>query len=218
MNRFILKYGYAITTVVMVVFGWVVYRRVSGGWSEIIPLAVTAVLVWVIGAPTFIYLWPRITVVGYKRAIVGRGLGAGPIPVNTLYAEPGMSSAAASKGGLMATGTDDVIYVVGWLDLRDGPQVLHVPEMDGRYYSVQFTDPTSGANYAYVGKRTTGTHTGDHVIATPVWHGTIPGGMTRVTSPSRSVLIIGRVFVENESDQPSAYALARQIQVTPLSR
>jgi hypothetical protein len=32
------------------------------------------------------------------------------------------------------------------------------------------------------------------------------------------VLVIGRVFVENESDQPAAYELARQIQVTPLGR
>ena len=35
------------------------------------------------------------------------------------------------------------------------------PRWTGRYYSVQFTDPTSGANFAYVGKRTTGTDAGD---------------------------------------------------------
>lgn len=91
-----------------------------------------------LGAPAFIYLWPRLTVGGYKRTIVRRGLGAGPIPVNTLYAVPSTSSASASRGSLLATGTDDVLYVGGWLDLRNGPQVLHVPDMNGRYYSVQF--------------------------------------------------------------------------------
>lgn len=217
MNRLILKYGYPITAAILLIFGWVVYRRVSGGWSEIVPLAATAAVVWAIGTPAFIYFWPRMTVGGYKRAIVGRGLGDGPVPVNTLYAEPGRSSASASNGSLMATGTDDVIYVAGWLDLRDGPQVLHVPEMAGRYYSVQFTDPSSGANFAYVGTRTTGTHAGDHVIMPATWQGTIPSGMARVTSPNHSMLVIGRVFVENESDQPSAYALAKQIQLTPLS-
>ena len=35
-----------------------------------------------------------------------------------------------------------MLYIGGWLDLRNGPQVLHVPEMAGRYYSVQFTDPS----------------------------------------------------------------------------
>jgi hypothetical protein len=43
----------------------------------------------------------------------------------------------------MSYGTNlDTLYVVGWLDLSKGPQVLHVPAMNGRYYSVQFTDPS----------------------------------------------------------------------------
>jgi hypothetical protein len=73
-----------------------------------------------LGLPAFIYLWPRLTVNGFKRAIVRRGFGGGPIPVNTLYAEPRVSSASPA-GSLMATGTDDVLYVVGWLDLKTGP-------------------------------------------------------------------------------------------------
>ena len=56
--------------------------------DAIIPLAVAAVVVWVLGVFVFIYLWPRITVGGFKRAIVNRGFGGGPIPVNTLYAVP----------------------------------------------------------------------------------------------------------------------------------
>ena len=35
----------------------------------------------------------------------------------------------------------DTLLVVGWLDLSSRPQVLHVPDFSGRYYSVQFTDP-----------------------------------------------------------------------------
>jgi hypothetical protein len=217
MNRLILKYGYPITAVILVVFAWVVYQRISGG-SEILPLAVTAVIVWALGAPAFIFFWPRMTVSGFKRAIVGGGFSGTPIPVNALYAEPSTSSASASNGSLMGTGTDDVLYVAGWLDLSRGPQILHVPDMAGRYYSVQFTDPSSSANFAYVGKRTTGTEAGDYVLTAPGWKGTIPSGMTQVSSPNRSVLVIGRVFVENDSDQPTAYALAKEIQVTPLSQ
>lgn len=216
MNRLILKYGYPLTAVIVAIFGWVIYRRASGGWSEIVPLAVTAAVVLAIGVPAFIYLWPRITVAGFKRAIVGRGFGAGPVPVNTLYAEPSRSSASASNGRLLGTGTDDVLYVAGWLDLKRGPQVLHVPDMAGRYFSVQFTDPSSGANFAYVGKRTTGTEAGDYALTAPTWTGKVPAGMTRITSPNRAALVIGRVFVADSDDQPSAYALAKAIQVTPL--
>jgi hypothetical protein len=217
MNRLILKYAYPVTAVILVIFAWVVYSRISRGWSEVIPLAVAAVIVWALGTPTFIYLWPRITVYGFKRAIVKRGFSGGPIPVNTLYAEPSISSASASTGSVMGTGTDDVLYVAGWLDLTNGPQVLHTPDTDGRYYSVQFTDPSTSANFAYVGKRVTGTRVGDYVLSGPRWQAIVPDGMTQISSPHDSVLVIGRVFVDGDSDQPAAYALAQQIQVTALN-
>jgi hypothetical protein len=217
MNRLILKYGRPLTAVILAVFAWVLYRRIASG-DEIIPLAIAAVIVGGLGAPAFIYLWPRLTVSGYKRAIVKHGFGDGPVPVNTLYAVPGTSSPSASRGSLMATGADDLLYVGGWLDLSKGPQVLHVPDMAGRYFSVQFTDPSKSANFAYVGKRTTGTKAGDYVLCGPGWKGTVPNGMTQISSPTDSALVIGRVFVQSDSDLPIAYALAKQIQLAPLKQ
>ncbi|MGZ6281187.1 MAG: DUF1254 domain-containing protein [Ktedonobacteraceae bacterium] len=152
----------------------------------------------------------------YKRA-VQHGLGGDPIPVNTLYAVPYRSSSSAPNSSLLATGTDDVLYIGGWLDLSKWPQVLHVPDMAGRYYSVQFTDPSDGTNFAYVGKRTTGTEAGDYLISGPGWKGAVPQGTTQIASPHKSVLVFGRVFVESDSDLPTAYGLAKQIQLTPLS-
>lgn len=215
MNRLILKYATPITVVILAVFAWVVYSRIASG-SGILVLAVTAVIVWVLGTAAFIWFWPRMIVGGFKRAILARGLGGGPIPVNTLYAEPGSSSSSASTGSLLATGTDDVLYVGGWLDLSAGPQVLHVPEMAGRYYSVQLTDPTTSANFAYVGTRTTGTAAGEFAIAARGWQGDVPPGMSLITAPGRGALLIGRVFVADEADQPAAYALAQQLSLSPL--
>ena len=131
MNRLILKYGYPVTAVILVIFAWVIYTRISRG-SDMVTLALAAIIVWALGTPAFIYFWPRITVTGFKRAIVQRGFSGGPIPVNTLYAVPGRPSDSASGGGLMAVGTDDLLYIGGWLDLSKGPQVLHVPDMAGR--------------------------------------------------------------------------------------
>ena len=214
MNRLILKYGYPITAVILLVFAWVVYRRLAVGVAAIIPLAVAAIVVWVLGSLAFIYFWPRITVGGFKRAILRRGFGGGPIPVNTLYAVMERSSQSAATS-VMGTGTDDVLYIGGWLDVNAGPLVLHVPEMDGRYYSVQFTDPTSGANFAYVGKRATGTAAGDFLLCEPGWKGDLPTRMTRIDVPHRSALLIGRVFAANEDDRLGAYSLAKQIQLEP---
>jgi hypothetical protein len=216
MNRLILRYPYPITAVILLLFAWVVAQRLARGVDAIIPLALAAVIVWPLGMLVFVYLWPRITVGGFKRAILSRGLGGGPIPLNTLYAAPERPSDSAASGGLMATGTDDLVYIAGWLDVTAAPRVLHVPEMDGRYYSLQFTDPESGSNFAYVGKRTTGTDAGDFLLCERTWTGSVPDGMTRIDVPHRSALVIGRVFAADDDDRRAAYALARQIQLTPL--
>jgi hypothetical protein len=129
---------------------------------------------------------------------------------------PRLASPAASNSSLLATGTNDVLYIGGWLDLSKGPHVLHVPDMAGRYYSVQFTDPSDGTNFAYVGTRTTGTEAGDYLLSGPGWKGTVSQTMAQIASPRNSVLVFGRVFVESDRDLPIAYGLAKQIQLTPL--
>jgi hypothetical protein len=217
MNRLILKYKYLVTFAILAILAWaVVYRQFIVAKSSLFPFVPVAVIVWVFGTCIFLYLWPSITYSAYKRAVVQHGLGGDPIPLNTLYAVPTLSSPAASNASLLATGTSEVLYVGGCLDLSKGAQVLHVPDMAGRYYSVQFTDPSNGTNFAYVGKRTTGTETGDYLMSGPDWKGSVSQGMTQIAAPNKSVLVIGRVFVEGDSDLPTAYELAKQIQLTPL--
>lgn len=171
-----------------------------------------------------IYMWPRIMLSVYKRAILVKGFGEGPVPVNTLYTEPQavfadpLRAAPTSGSNLITTGANrDTLLMAGWLDLRTGPQVLHVPDMGGRYYSVQLTDPSTNTNFAYVGKRVTGTEAGDYLISGPGWTGSVPQGMTRISSPNNSVLILGRTLVENDADVSAAYALSKQIRLTLLA-
>ena len=172
----------------------------------------------------FTYFWPRMLLSVFKRAILVKGFGDGPIPVNTLYtesqalfADPLHAPASASK--LATTGVNhDTLMTGGVLDLSKGPQVLHVPDMAGRYYSVQFTDPSKNTVFAYVGKRATGTGAGDYLISAPGWSGSIPQGMAQISSPKNSVLVFGRTLVESDRDLPAAYALSKQIQLTPLSQ
>ncbi len=170
-----------------------------------------------------IYFWPSLLLSVYKRAILVKGFGDGPIPVNTLYTEPQTLfadplHAPASASKLATTGVNrDTLMTAGWLELSKGPQVLYVPDFSGRYYSVQFTDPSKNTNFAYVGMRTTGTQAGNYLITGPNWKGQVPSGMTQISSPNNSVLVFGRVLVESDSDLPTAYDLSKQIQLTPLS-
>jgi hypothetical protein len=172
----------------------------------------------------FIYFYPRTVLYLYKRAILGKGFGDGPIPVNTLQTEPQTLFAdpihpPASASNLATTGVNhDTLLTVGWLDLNKGPQILHVPNMSDRYYSVQFTDPSNNTVFAYVGKRTTGTEAGDYLITGPNRKGQAPSGMKQVSSPNNSVLVLGRVLVESDSDLPTAHHLAEQIRLTPLNQ
>ena len=175
---------------------------------------------WVLGSFAFLYFYPHIIYNAFQKGIVQNGLGGGPIPVNTLYAVPNLASpSVATSSNLLTTGANhDTLYVAGWLDLSQGPQVLHVPDMAGRYYSVQFTDPSDGTDFAYVGTRATGTQAGDYLVSGPDWKGTAPPVMKQISSPDNSVLVIGRVLVASDSDTPAAYNLAKQIQLTPLSQ
>jgi len=218
MNRLILKYGTPLTIVILAVFAWVIVNRIiSGGVQAIALLAAIALVVWVIGTVAFLCFWPRITVGGFRRVFTKRGLGGGPIPVNTLYAVPESPSQSAAGGSVIATGADELLYLGGWLDVKSGPRVLHVPDMGERYYCVQFTDPADGANFAYVGKRSTGTGARDFLLCASAWNSDTPDNMTRIDIPHRAALLIGRVFVADKHDRPSAYTLAKQIQLTSFT-
>ncbi|HLG74581.1 MAG TPA: DUF1254 domain-containing protein [Chloroflexota bacterium] len=188
------------------------------GYEHLVIFGAAIVIAWLL----VIYSWPRLFLFVYKRAILVKGFGEGPIPVNTLYTEPEALfadplNAPTSGSNLATTGVNhDTLLTVGYLDLRQGPQVLHVPDVAGRYYSVQFTDASNNTNFAYVGKRTTGTASGDYLISGPGWKGAVPTGMAHIPSPNSSVLVVGRVLVENDADLPVAYDVSRQIQLTPL--
>lgn len=193
---------------------------ISMGYEHLFIFGGVCIAAWFL----IIYFLPSLLLSVYKRAILKKGFGDGPIPINTLYveskallADPIHPPAGASK--LTTTGVNrDTLYVAAWLNLAKGPLVLHVPDFLDRYYSMQFTDPSKNINFAYVGTRATGTKAGDHFITGPHWKGTVPQGMTHVSSPNNSVMVFGRVLVYDDNDLATAYDLAKQMHLTPLSR
>jgi hypothetical protein len=186
--------------------------------KHLITFGSVMVVAWTVGTFLFIYFWPHLVNNFFERAIVNH------LPINTLYTEPQkifavplQTSLPPGSSKLIITGVNhDTLLTVGWLDLGKGPQVLHVPDFSGRYYSVQFTDPFD-VDFAYVGTRATGTQAGDYLISGPGWNGSVPQGMKQISSPNNSVLVLGRVLVYRDSDLPTAYDLAKQIELTPLS-
>ncbi len=195
--------------------------RARSRWKvHLLTFAVTVLVVWCVGTAAYIYFSPRLLYRGVENAVVSHGLGGSGspgIPINTLYTQPTLASPSQSNS-LESTENRDTLYTVGGLDLSKGPEVLHVPDMAGRYYVVQFTDPW-GTVFAYVGRRATGTQAGNYLISGPGWKGTVPHGVTKqIVAPDNTVLLIGRTLVASDSDLATAYGLAKQIQVTPLSQ
>jgi len=189
-------------------------------YEHLLIFGLVVVVTWCL----FTYFWPRLMLSTYKRAILVKGFGEGPIPINTLYTTPQKLFAdpiawQSASGSNSVTGgmNRDTLVTIGWLDLSKGPQILHVPDMADRYYSVQFTDPSKNINFAYVGKRTTGTQAGDFLITGPGWKEALPQGMRQIASPNNSVLVAGRVFVKSNSDLSTAYDLSKQMQLTTFS-
>ncbi len=172
-------------------------------YGHLLLFAAVMIPTWLV----FIYFWPRLLLSAYKRAILVKGFGDGPVPLNILYTEPQklfaepLTAQTASSSNLMTVGVNhDTLPTVGWLDLGKGPLILHVPDMNDRYYSIQFTDPSKNTNFAYVGKRTTGTQSGDYLITGPGWKGQAPLGVQQISSPNNAVLLLGRVLVYDDND------------------
>jgi hypothetical protein len=111
---------------------------------------------------------------------------------------------------------NDTLYLVMIGDVRNGPLVLHVPDTQDRYYVLQFVDAWTN-NFAYVGRRATGTKEGYYLIASHDYSGPVPDGMQVIHAPTGLFVIVGRVAVNGEADLPAAHALQDQFTITALS-
>lgn len=175
---------------------------------------ITLIAVWAIGTLAYIYFLPSIVYGGVYKLAVGNGIKPGGVPINTLYTLPTLGS-PSSNSFLVNTGANrDTLYTVGLLDLGSGPEVLHVPDIPIRYYSIEFFD-MRGNDFAELGVRTPYT-AGNYLITGPGWEGQVPQNMTQIASTSGTAFLIGRVLVENESDLAAVYNLSRQIRLAPF--
>jgi hypothetical protein len=134
------------------------------------------------------------------------------IPVNQFFAKQHLATPADKTAGPNI----DTLYGYAWLDLSDGPQLLHVPDAHDRYYSIQFLDAYANT-FAYVGRRATGTKEGTYAIVGPNWKGTLPVGVGRIDAPTNLAIAFTRTLVTSEADLGAAKAIHVQYALAPLS-
>ncbi len=80
----------------------------------------------------------------------------------------------------VVTPNADTPYCMFWVDIRQEPAVISVPEIEPeRYYSFQLIDLYTH-NFAYIGTLTTGNKAGKYLIAASDWQGVKPDGIDEV--------------------------------------
>lgn len=186
--------------------------------KNLLLFAAIAIVTAAVGTFVYLYEIPPLIYHGWERGLLKKGLGGGPIPVNTLFAEPGLMNPDSAKSNRLVAGADPgLLYTVGVLDLTSGPEIFRVPAMAGRYYDIELVD-SRGDDFAYLGSRTTGGRAGSFLISGPGWRGTVPNGVRHIKSPDDTVLLLGRVLPKSRGDVSAAYELSKRARLTPLSR
>ncbi|WP_405509544.1 DUF1254 domain-containing protein [Streptomyces cyaneofuscatus] len=111
---------------------------------------------------------------------------------------------------------NDTVYSIAQLDLSGGPLRLHAPDSGGAYYVLQFVDAWTN-NFAYVGRRATGTAEGEWLIVPPGWAGGVPDGVRGVIdAPTSVVTVAGRYACDGPGDLPRVRALQERLTLAPL--
>jgi len=110
----------------------------------------------------------------------------------------------------------DTLYTMVWLDVSTEPWVFSIPDMGDRFYIMPML---SGYNEVFhvAGSRATGSKAQEYVITGPGWSGTVPAGVTPVTSPTALVWILGRVYCSGTpEDYTAVHALQDGFSCVPL--
>ncbi|WP_455356179.1 DUF1254 domain-containing protein [Streptomyces sp. SYSU K217416] len=167
-----------------------------------------------LAADAYVYGSPLVHHLTSAEGFTRQGLGLGSLPP-TPFNQFGHVHQPADPASKFASLNNDTLYSIAQLDLSGGPLLLHVPDYEGAYYVVQFIDAWTN-NFAYVGRRATGTEASTWLIAPPGWAGTTPEGVRVIDAPTAVVTVIGRSACAGPLDMPRVTALQKALTLTPL--
>jgi hypothetical protein len=107
----------------------------------------------------------------------------------------------------------DTLYSGAWLDLSQGPLVIDMPKLEGRYYSLQLMDFFTN-NFAVLGPQMIQSDGHPFLLVGPGWKGTAPDGMTLLRSPTNAVWGTLRILVDDPDDLTAARALQDRFNIS----
>lgn len=127
-----------------------------------------------LAAEAYVYGYPLVSHIDAVDRFTREGLG--PVVAAAPFNEfsHGSRPAGADDTSAGAVG-GDTLCSIAQLDLSGGALLLTVPDTAGRYYVLQFVDAWTN-NFAYVGRRATGTGAASFLLTPPGWDEPVPHG------------------------------------------
>jgi hypothetical protein len=166
-----------------------------------------------LAAEAYLYGYPLVYCVQEIIKTASKPDIAWSAPVNTFgYARELLDPETA-----FVSPNNDTLYTMVMVDLTHEAQVLHLPDTQDRYYVMQFVDAWTN-NFAYLGRRATGTKEGYYLLTGPNWQGQVPDGVTLLRTPTNVFAIVGRYATTGGDDLAQVWALQDHTWLTPLSR
>ncbi len=162
-----------------------------------------------LAADAYIYGFPLV----FDLQMVGGQAEMGlikPAPFNSFS----HASRLASPDDRFVSINNDTIYSLAQVDVSDGPVLLRVPDTRGRYYVLQFVDTWTN-NFAYVGRRTTGTAAGSFLLVPPGGKPAMPSGAQVIEFPANVGTIVGRWACDGPADLDAVRTLQGELAPEP---
>ena len=173
---------------------------------------------YTLGVQAYVFGFPYVYLPSLRADWVTRPKAAGDItpyaPINHFSHVRNLADPSYRGGG---SPNQDTLYSTAWVDVSKEPVILSHPDMSDRYFAFELAGIDSD-NFAYVGKRTTGSKAGSFAIVGPGWKGELPAGV-KALAPSLTpwVLAFARTLIDGPVEVKTVNALQDQYTLIPLS-
>lgn len=173
----------------------------------------TAADIRAIAASAYTFAYPLVLIDATRRTDLARRAQAG-LPGANHFAHAQAFPDEHSR--IVIRPNADTLYSIAWLDLSQGPMLLHVPDTHGRYYVMQLLDAWT-ETFGTPGKRTGGTAERWFGIVGPAWKGDLPPRVEKINAPTNTVWLLGRTQVNGVADYGAVHAIQSGYALKPLS-
>ena len=164
-----------------------------------------------LAADAHVYGFPLVVDLQAADGFTRQGMGSlAPAPFNSFS----HASKLAGPQDRFVSINNDTIYSIAQVDVSGGPVLLRVPDTAGRYYVLQFVDAWTN-NFAYVGRRATGTAAGSFLLVPPGWKPDAPDGAPVIEFPTNVATIVGRWACDGPADLDAVRALQSGLSLEP---